>query len=127
VTLASLPTLVEHSSAAGLAVTVHTHGEPRPLAHAADQAAYRILQEALTNAARHGTGTAHVRVAFAAAGVDLTVTNPMTAAVATRARVGHGLIGMGERASLLGGDVDVARANGTFRVHARLPYQGRSA
>jgi signal transduction histidine kinase len=125
--LASLDTLIAHQRAAGLDVTVDTSGTCQPLEGAADQAAYRILQEALTNAARHGTGTAHVRVAFAAAGVDLTVTNPMTAAVATRARDGHGLIGMGERASLLGGDVDVARANGTFRVHARLPYQGRSA
>jgi glucose-6-phosphate-specific signal transduction histidine kinase len=74
-----------------------------------------------------GAGSAHVRVAIAAAGVDLAVTNPVTAAVATRARDGHGLIGIRERATLLGGDDDVARANGTFRVHARLPYRGRRA
>jgi signal transduction histidine kinase len=125
--LASLGTLIAHQRAAGLDVTVDTSGTRGPLEGAADQAAYRILQEALTNAARHGAGSAQVRVAFAAAGVDLTVTNPVTAAVATRARDGHGLIGMRERASLLGGDVDVARANGTFRVQARLPYRGRGA
>jgi signal transduction histidine kinase len=51
----------------------------------------------------------------------------VTAVVAPRARDGHGLIGMRERASLLGGDVDVARANGSFRVHARLPYRGPRA
>jgi DNA-binding NarL/FixJ family response regulator/signal transduction histidine kinase len=64
ISLASLATLVEHHAAAGLAVTVHSVGEARPLAHAADQAAYRILQEALTNAARHGTGTAAVEVSY---------------------------------------------------------------
>jgi signal transduction histidine kinase len=125
--LASLDTLIAHQRAAGLDVSVDATGTRRPLEGAADQAAYRILQEALTNASRHGAGSAHVRVAFDAAGVDLIVTNAVTAVVAPRGRDGHGLIGMRERASLLGGDVDVARANGSFRVHARLPYRGPRA
>jgi signal transduction histidine kinase len=123
--LASLATLVEHSSAAGLAVTVHTDGEPRPLAHAADQAAYRILQEALTNAARHGTGSAEVDVSYTATALELTVTNPVRGRDAERNGGGHGLVGMRERAMLLGGAVDTRRLDGGFRLHARLPYAGR--
>jgi signal transduction histidine kinase len=59
--LASLDTLLAHHQAAGLEVTFATAGTPRPLAVAADQAAYRILQEALTNAARHGAGSARAQ------------------------------------------------------------------
>src|SRR6266540_3361250 len=58
--LASLDTLVARHAAAGLDVSVAREGEPRLLERAVDQAAYRILQEALTNAARHGTGGARV-------------------------------------------------------------------
>jgi signal transduction histidine kinase len=63
---------------------------------AADQAAYRILQEALTNAARHGAGSASIDLAFGDAAVDLTVTNPVTRNGSTRSVDGHGLIGMRE-------------------------------
>jgi DNA-binding NarL/FixJ family response regulator len=61
------------------------------------------MQEALTNAARHGTGSARVEVAFKDAAVDLTVTNPMPEQRSPRSGGGHGLIGMRERATLLGG------------------------
>jgi signal transduction histidine kinase len=124
--LASLATLVEHHSAGGLAVTVHTTGEPQPLAHAADQAAYRILQEALTNAARHGAGTAAVELSFTATALELDVSNPLSERGAERVGGGHGLVGMRERATLLGGSLDARRVDGGFRVHARLPYGGRS-
>src|ERR671918_1703801 len=120
--LASLDTLIGHHAAAGLEVTLDASGAPRPLSGAADQAAYRILQEALTNAARHGAGRAHIELAFGDAAVELTVTNPVVVNGASRSGGGHGLIGMRERATLLGGDLDAERANGTFRVRARLPY-----
>lgn len=121
--LASLETLVTHHTSAGLAVTLHVApGSPRPLTQGADQAAYRIVQEALTNAARHGTGQAHVEVVFADDALELTVTNPVGAANLSRAVGGHGLIGMRERATLLGGTLEAGRVNGTFRVCARLPY-----
>jgi signal transduction histidine kinase len=122
--LASLASLVEHHSAGGLAVTVHTGGEPHTLTRAADQAAYRILQEALTNAARHGAGTADVEVSFAATALELTVTNPFSERAADRNGGGHGLVGMRERATLLGGSLDTRRVDGDFRLHARLPYGG---
>jgi signal transduction histidine kinase len=120
--LASLDTLLAHHQAAGLEVTFATAGPPRPLAAAADQAAYRILQEALTNAARHGAGSARIELAFGEMAVELSVTNPMPAGGAPRSGGGHGLVGMRERATLLGGSLDADRANGAFRVRARIPY-----
>ena len=122
--LASLDTLIAHHQAAGLEVTVETFGTRRALGGAADQATYRILQEALTNAARHGTGSAHIDLAFGDTAVEVTVTNPVLTRGASRSRDGHGLIGMRERATLVGGDLDAAGVNGTFRVHARVPYRG---
>jgi signal transduction histidine kinase len=132
--LASLDTLVARHTAAGLAVAVEASGPVRPLSAPADQAAYRILQEALTNAARHGTRTGHtrLRVAYGDRAVELTVTNPVDAAATTAATTagaarpggGHGLVGMRERATLLGGELDAGRVDGTFRVRARIPYAG---
>jgi signal transduction histidine kinase len=122
--LGSLDTLIARHRAAGLEVTLATSGAPRPLGTAADQAAYRILQEALTNAARHGTGSARIQLGFGDAAVELAVTNPVPAGGAPRSGGGHGLIGMRERASLLGGDLEAERADGVFRVHARIPYGG---
>jgi signal transduction histidine kinase len=125
--LASLDTLVARHTAAGLDVRIDQVGEPRQLARAVDQAAYRILQEALTNAARHGTGSARVDLAFGEAALELTISNGAIGEGAQRANGGHGLTGMRERATLLGGHLDAERANGSFRVRARLPYRGTSA
>ena len=120
--LASLDTLVGRHSAAGLDVSVASDGEPRRLESAVDQAAYRILQEALTNAARHGAGPARVELAFGGTALELTISNAASARSVPRPNGGHGLIGMRERATLLGGSLDVESANGSFRVRARLPY-----
>jgi signal transduction histidine kinase len=125
--LASLDTLIAHQGAAGLEVTLDTSGEVRPLGGAIDQAAYRILQEALTNAARHGAGSARIDLAFADAGLEITVTNPVLADGAPRSSGGHGMIGMRERVTLLGGELDAERSNGAFRVRARIPYRGHRA
>jgi signal transduction histidine kinase len=125
--LASLDTLVARHTAAGLEVGVSSEGEARRLDSAVDQAAYRILQEALTNAGRHGTGAAQVELAFGDAALELTVSNAAARQSTSRSNGGHGLIGMRERASLLGGSLDVERGNGSFRVRARLPYGGASA
>jgi len=125
--LATLETLIARHIAAGLEVTLQTAGARRQLTSTADQAAYRILQEALTNAARHGAGSAHVEVAFGEAAVELTVTNPVQADRDSRSAGGHGLIGMRERATLLGGRLEAECANGTFRIRARIPYGGQGA
>ncbi|WP_164903793.1 sensor histidine kinase [Nonomuraea polychroma] len=122
--LASLDGLIARHSAAGLRVTLDASGPAPALGGPADQAVYRILQEALTNAARHGAGSAHVELTFDATDVGLTVTNPVRANGARRHSGGHGLIGMRERATLLGGSLDVEPACDAFRVHARIPYGG---
>ena len=120
--LASVHTLVASHAATGLEVTVGTTGTAPALATTIDQAAYRILQEALTNAARHGAGTARVDMAFGDDALDLTVVNPVRNDGATRSNGGHGLIGMRERVTILGGALDAGCANGTFRLQAHLPY-----
>ena len=122
--LASLDTLIAHYAAAGLAVTIGTSGTPRPLGAAIDQAAYRILQEALTNAARHGAGAVRIELVFGDTSVELTVINPVLASAGARSSGGHGVIGMHERASLLGGTLNAELVNGEFRVCAQLPYAG---
>lgn len=120
--LASLDTLVVRHAAAGLDVNVTSEGMPRQLEGPIDQAAYRILQESLTNAARHGTGAARVVLAFGGASLDLAISNPVPSESAPRPNGGHGLVGMRERATLLGGSLEAERANGSFSVRARLPY-----
>jgi signal transduction histidine kinase len=119
--LAALETLVERYRSSGFAVTVNVEGSRRPLASGVDQGAYRILQEALTNAARHGRGDAQVRVAFEPTAVELAVTNRVPRGVAA-SDGGHGIVGMRERASLLGGSLEAGLNDGAFRVLARLPY-----
>jgi signal transduction histidine kinase len=125
-TLASLDTLVARHAAAGLNVSVTSEGESRRLESAVDQAAYRILQEALTNAARHGTGAAWVAVSFGDAALELTISNAAGGESLPRSNGGHGLVGMRERATLLGGSLDIERGTGSFCVRARLPYASPS-
>jgi len=81
--------------------------------------------EALTNAARHGTGTADAKLAFGTAALDVTITNAIRVKTLAATTRGHGLIGMRERAALLGGDLEVERAPNAFRISARIPYSGR--
>jgi signal transduction histidine kinase len=121
--LASLPTLVAHHAASGLDVHVITAGTSPLLDGTVDVAAYRILQEALTNAARHGNGRADVALAFGDRALELSVTNATRATSPRPTKRGHGLIGMRERAELLGGTLNVERDNGSFRLIAVLPYR----
>jgi signal transduction histidine kinase len=120
--LAALDTLAARHRAAGLEVDIRLEGERRALAPRVDQAAFRIVQESLTNAARHGAGGAKVVVAHGAAGVELTVTNPLRPDAPGAGSDGHGILGMRERAALLGGTFEAGVAGGTFRVHAQLPH-----
>lgn len=125
--LASLDTLVAQHTATGLDVTLDTAGIPRPLGGGAEQAAFRILQEALTNAARHGAGSARVELDFGEHALEVTVTNALATGAPARTSGGHGLVGMRERATLLGGDLAAEASAGAFRVNALLPYGGRGA
>jgi signal transduction histidine kinase len=125
--LAALDTLAERYRAAGLSATVTVDGSRRPLAPGVDQAAYRILQEALTNAARHGRGSAEVEIEFGPSLLEVVVTNPAAPGSTARDGGGHGIVGMRERAHLLGGSLEAGADDGVFRVRARLPYGEGSA
>jgi signal transduction histidine kinase len=120
--LAAFDTLVKRHRDAGLDVEVLVNGARRPLTPAVDQAAYRILQESLTNALRHGNGRAEVALSYTGDALEIGVTNPSRSD--GPAPVGHGIVGMRERASLLGGSVSSESMNGIFHVQARLPYGG---
>jgi signal transduction histidine kinase len=124
--LAALETLVDRHRSAGLAVSVHARGQRRPLPPGLDQATYRILQEALTNAARHGDGSAEVEIIFGPSALELAVSNPTRPGRSPLAD-GHGIVGMRERAHLLGGTLEASPSDGLFRVRARLPYSGNDA
>lgn len=120
-----LADLVELSRAAGLGVEVEVEGDTSRLPLAVQLAAYRILQESLTNVARHaGPARAMVRVAYDGAALALEVADdgtvrPDGAALAGR---GSGIAGMRERAASLGGELSAGpRPGGGFTVRARLP------
>jgi signal transduction histidine kinase len=120
--LAALDTLVERYRAADLEIEVRVDGRTRTLARRLDQAAFRILQESLTNAARHGDGRADVAIRYGERELELTISNVVAAPGTTAGGGGHGILGMRERASLLGGTLEARREGGMFRVRARLPY-----
>ncbi len=121
--LGALETLADRHRAAGLAVMIRIAGRRRQLAPGLDQAAYRIVQESLTNAARYGTGEAAVEVAYGEHDLQLTVSNPIDPRGANgQLQRGHGLIGMRERVDLLGGTLDLGRDRHHFQVRARMPY-----
>jgi len=128
--LAEAERLVAQVRDAGLAVEFAITGQPRPLPVSVDLAGYRILQESLANALKHGPGEARVAIAYEPDGVTLTVANPLPPGPTEGPRAGtgpshdgsgHGLIGMRERADLLGGSFDAGPDGGTWRVHAYLP------
>jgi len=118
--MAALGALVESHRAGGLEVTVAVSGAPRPLPAATGQAVYGIAREALTNAARHGTGSATLKLEHRPAGVRLVVSNPVAPGRPSGPE-GHGIVGMRERAALAGGALAVRRDDAAFRVEAELP------
>ena len=135
----------------GLEIEWHTVGAPRPVAPAIGLAAYRIIQEALTNAHRHGCGhRATRRLDYGRDALCIEVPNiasvsglsaaPMHAAYGAAkaglmaydidpdgpvgARRGHGTVGMRERVTAAGGTIEIGpTAGGRFRVHATLPTE----
>jgi signal transduction histidine kinase len=118
--LAALETLAARHRAAGTEVTIVRAGEQRLLPAAVERGAFRIAQEALTNAARHGAGPVRLEVDYEPRELVLTVTNPVGGAE-RRMVGGHGLVGMRERALQLGGELEVEPGANAFRVRARLP------
>ena len=122
-----LPELIELTRAAGLSVDVEVAGKAPPLPAAVHLAVYRIIQESLTNVARHaGRARVTVRVAYDDADVRVEIDDDGLApsAGATAIGTGSGITGMRERAAALGGDLSAGfRHGGGFRVSARLPVR----
>ena len=123
--LGQLTSLVGRAQAAGLPVTVTVTGDERALPPDVDQAAYRIVQEALTNVSRHaGRACASVHLHYTPAALSIQVDDDGTrAGTGTRpAAPGLGLIGMRERVTALGGRLHAGpRDGGGFQVRAELP------
>jgi signal transduction histidine kinase len=121
--LDDLPALLDRLRAAGLAVSLERSGIPRPLPPGADLAAFRIVQEALTNVLKHGSiPTAALTLRHADHGIDIEVVNPVAGTDIPQQGTGHGLIGMRERSLLYGGSCDAGRGDdGEFAVHVHLP------
>jgi signal transduction histidine kinase len=121
--LSNLEGLIERMEEAGIDVDVRTEGDLQPLPAAVDLAAYRIVQEALTNVARHSGGaTAQVRVSRSPGELRILVENQGRNSSSARFLEGNGIVGMRERALSLGGDFKAGpRAGGGFGVRALLP------
>ncbi|MGD9573683.1 MAG: sensor histidine kinase [Thermoleophilia bacterium] len=121
--LAGLDELAQHVRDAGLPVTVRVEGEPRPLSPTGDLQAYRIVQEALTNALKHaGPARAEVVLRYEPAEVVIEVTDDGRGFDPATDGGGHGLAGMRERVAVCGGVMSAGRrAQGGFEVVARLP------
>ncbi|MFF2950223.1 sensor histidine kinase [Kitasatospora sp. NPDC057965] len=125
-----LPDLIGAFERAGLPVRLAVEGEPQPLSPGVDLTAYRILQESLTNVAKHAAGsTADVTLAYSGSRVLLTVANGRPApgprsGVVAPVGGGFGLIGMRERAAAVGGRLTAdRRPGGGFLVSAELPLR----
>jgi signal transduction histidine kinase len=123
--LADLAELLRSRVQGDLTVSMQVEGEPRPLSASVELSAYRVIQEALTNARKHsGATTATVRLGYEPATLVVDVVDDgLGARAASVGRSqGHGLIGMRERASLHGGQVRAGpRPEGGFAVHATFP------
>lgn len=121
--LDGLGDLVESVRAAGLLVSVHVDGEPRPLPPGVDLSAYRIVQEGLTNALKHaGPARADVLVRYGDRELELRVSDDGRGHDPGANGGGHGLVGMRERVALYGGELEAGpRPEGGFRLRARLP------
>ena len=122
--IGQLDDLLDQTRAAGLQVSCTVEGQPLPLPDGTGLAAYRIIQESLTNTRKHGGPRARacVLLRYTADALELAVTDNGLGGAATSDGAGHGLTGMRERAAMYGGTVQAGpRMNGGFQVSARLP------
>jgi len=113
--------LLERAREAGLDVRMRVEGEVRELPASVDLAGYRIVQESLTNALKHGGKVADVVIGYLPELVTLTVDNPVSEARRELPGAGAGIIGMRERTNLVGGVFEAGPHNDGWRVRAELP------
>ena len=126
--LRHLDGLVEHVREAGMPVELRIEGDPEPLPPGVDVSAYRILQEALTNALKHaGPARASVLVRYGPKELELEISDDGRSS-GKGDGTGHGLVGMRERVAVVGGVLESgARPGGGFVVRARLPHEATVA
>ncbi len=120
--LGGLTSLIDSFSASGLTVDVKANGVPDAIPPAVELVAYRLVQEGLTNAHKHGSGTATLDFTFERGALRIDIANPCPGA-SSLAGAGHGLLGMHERAKAVGGTVRTHNDGDAWRVAARLPFE----
>jgi signal transduction histidine kinase len=128
--LSQLRELLDQARDAGMSVSLSLDGAPRPLSEGAELAAYRVVQESLTNTRKHGglAAAAAVGLSYQRDGLLVRVTDDGLGAAAADDGTGHGLTGMRERVELYGGTVEAGPLrSGGYQVTARLPYACASA
>ena len=127
--VARIDALVERTRQAGLPVTVSVAGAPVALPAPVDAAAYRIVQESLTNTLRHaGHAQATVTLTYGGDTIDVDVADDGIGPSTLNHAPGHGIAGMRERAAALGGTLSAgAQPGGGYRVHAVLPVRAEVA
>ncbi|MFC5003079.1 sensor histidine kinase [Dactylosporangium cerinum] len=122
--LADLEDLAGRARRSGLAVAVSVRGTPAELPTSVDLAAYRIVQESLTNALKHGDdGRVTIEIDYGPSTVDIAVASPLAGGAPRTDGAGAGVIGMRERAELLGGSLAAGPRDGGWLVAARLPRE----
>ena len=122
-TLADLPELIDGTRTNGMQVRWLVEGDPRPAPVGVQLAAYRIVQEGLTNTARHAPGaTVEVALRWEPQALDIEITDDGRDTPLYPDGTGHGLVGVRERVELYGGSFHAGKATGGgFRLSARLP------
>ena len=123
--LAELPNLIDQIEQAGLPVEFTVSGQPRTLPAGVELSAYRIVQEALTNTLKHaGSARASVELTYRPDVLELRIRDDGCGS-ASAPTPGQGLVGMRQRAAILGGELSVGPQAGTgFQVEAKLPVNG---
>jgi signal transduction histidine kinase len=123
---ADLDGLLRRTRAGGLSVAAAVEADPEALPPLVSREAYRIVQEALSNALKHaGPGTSvTLRIALDGKELAITAENPAPRAAVCRPGGGHGLRGIADRARLLGGTTEAGPVDEVWRLNVRLPLEG---
>ncbi|CAG7845380.1 Sensor histidine kinase DesK [Pseudoclavibacter triregionum] len=128
--LDDVATVMERMQGAGLRIEHSIAGQRRPIGQTAELAVYRLVQESLTNALRHGDPAAptRLRVTWTPEHLEVLIENRVNPVPPPpRPGSGHGLIGMRERIAMIGGEVETGRIGDVFRVRAVVPCQPSAA